>query len=124
MPSSVIDSIAQGALVAGRIIYTTGVPALTSNDGSATVADTGTGNCTVTFGQPFLSAPQVVAQYLKATNSDLILHHVTVEQATTTTVEFRTHVITDSGVGTTDVTAGDPADGDGILFMVFGQRNR
>jgi len=124
MSSSVLKSLGQLHIVTGRILYTTGVPAVTSNDGTVTVADTGiNGNCTVTFGDAFLSAPQVMAQYLKATNSAAIIHNVTVEQATTNTAEFWVNVSTDTGAGTTDNTNGDPADGDGIMFIAIGLRN-
>jgi hypothetical protein len=124
MASSALENLGRLHIVTGRIIYTGGVPALTTNDGSATVADTGAnGNSTVTFGDAFLSAPQVTAQYLKATNSATVVHHVTVEQATTTTAEFWVHTVTDTGAGVTDLANADPADGDGIMFTAIGLRN-
>jgi hypothetical protein len=109
-------------IVYGRILYTTGVPALTSNDGSASVADTGSGNCTVTFGQAFLSAPQVIASPLKATHDAADQDSVTVEQATTTTAEFRFLLTNDAGAAS-NVTSPDPADGDGLMFIAIGLRD-
>jgi hypothetical protein len=117
MSSSVLQNLGSLHIVTGRIIYTSGAPALTSNDASATVADTGSGNCTVTLGQAFRSAPAVVAQYLKATE-ETVLHTVAVEQATTTALEFRIH----SDTAGTNALA-DPADGDGIMFMAVGVRD-
>jgi predicted RNA methylase len=124
MSSAVLANLGQLHIVTGRILYTTGVPALTSNDGSATVADTGTGNPTVTFGDAFLTAPQVVASYFKITGEAATTQAVTVEQATTTIAEFKIHSVIDSGAGTTDLALFDPADGDGIMFIAVGMRNK
>ena len=122
MGSSALDQLGQLHIVTGRITYSSGVPSLSSNDASASVADTGTGNCTVTFGEAFLSAPQVVASYLKATHDAADQDTVTIEQATTTTVEFRTLLTNDAGAAS-NVTSPDPADGDGIMFIAVGLRN-
>lgn len=123
MASSALDNLGQLHIVTGRIIYTTGVPALTTNDGSATVADTGTGNATVTFGDAFVSAPQIIAQYYKETHVAGELDAVHVEQATTSTAEFRFQRATDTGVGTTDVAIQDPDDNEGCMFVAIGLRN-
>lgn len=123
MSSSALSNLGNLHIVTGRVTYTTGVPALSSNDGSATIADTGTGNATVTFGTPFLSAPRVFAQYVKATHSAAQIHTVTVEQVTTTVAEFRVLLADDTGAGTTDVTSPDPADADGFDFIAIGLRN-
>lgn len=94
-----------------------------SNDDTVTVADTGTGNATVTFGQAFTSAPVVVANVVKATHSAQIVQTVTIEAVTTTTAEFRYHSVDDTGAGTTDVTSPDPAENDGFHFVAIGLRD-
>ncbi len=87
--SSVLANLGTLHIVTGRITYSTGTPSLTSNDPTATVADTGTGNATVTFGQAFSAAPQIFVEALKATHSATTHNTVICEQATTTTAEFR-----------------------------------
>ena len=124
MPSAVLANLGQLHVVTGRIIYTTAVPALTSNDGSATVADTGVGIPTVTFGDAFLAVPQVFASYLKATPVATALQTVTVTAATTTTATFYIQSVLDTGAGVTDLAVFDPADGDGIMFTAIGMRNK
>lgn len=91
MPSGIgaHPNVGQLHIVYGRVTYSSGTPTLTSNDGSASVADTGTGNAIVTFGQAFLSAPQIMCSALKGTHSATTQNSVTCEQATTTTAEFR-----------------------------------
>ena len=123
MSSKALLNLGQLHIVTGRIIYTTNVPALTCNDGSATVVDTAIGIPTVTFGDAFLTAPQVTASYLKATPVATALQSVTVTAATTTTATFYIQSILDTGAGTTDLAVFDPADGDGIMFTAIGLRN-
>ena len=106
MGSSVLDQLGQLHIVRGRVIYTTQVPALTSNDGSASIVDTGVGNSTITWGEAFLSAPVIHATPLTATGAPLSQDYVTVEQATTTTAEFKIQRAAFSGMLTgTDIVA-------------------
>ena len=121
--SSAQDNLGQLHIVTGRIIYTTGVPALTCNDNSATVADTGAGNPTVTFGEAFLSAPQATASVLKGTHVAGELDQVHIEACTTTSLELQVQRATDTGVGATDVAAQDPDDTEGIMFICIGLRD-
>ena len=118
MPSAVMDNLGQLHVVTGKIVYTTGVPALTSNDGSATLADTTTGGATLTFGEPFVSIPAVVAQALKGTESATFNNSVVLDSVTTSAVVFRFK----ADAAGTNSTA-DPADTDGCFFVAIGMRN-
>jgi hypothetical protein len=116
--SSVLSDLGNLHIVYGTIIYTSGVPALASNDGSATVADTTTGVATVTFGQAFLSAPAVVPAPLKATEAATFNNSVVLDSVSTTTAVFR-FKIDNAGTNST----ADPADTDGCTFIAVGLRN-
>jgi len=120
MASSLLDTLGRGHLVFGRIIYNgSGVPALSGcNDESATLADTGTGIATLTFGEAFSSVPVVVALPIKGTEAATTNNHVVVDSITTTVVVFRFKV----DAAATNSTA-DPADTDGCSFMIAGFRN-
>ncbi len=48
-------------IVAGRITYSGGVPSITVGTGDFTIADTGTGDCTITFTKPFAREPAILA---------------------------------------------------------------
>ena len=123
MPSSVLSRLGMLHVVTGTIVWTSNVPALTTNDDSATVADTGAGNATVTF-EAFNAAPTVTASILKGTHVAGELDQVHIEAVTTTTAEFRVQRATDTGVGATDVAAQDPDDAEGLTFIAVGYRNK
>ena len=119
MGSSLLDMLGDYHVVWGKITYASGVPALASNDASATVADTGTGNCIVTFGEAFRTAPAVLCSGIKGTHSDTTHNNVICEAFTTTTVEFRWLEHVDASANTSP----DPADDEAIHFLCIGPRN-
>ena len=118
MSSAVLQNLGMLHVVSGRITYTTGVPALVCNDESATLADTNTGIATLTFGDPFLTAPAVVATYRKGTEAATANNLVVIDSVTTTTVVFR---FKNDAAGTNSTA--DPADTDGCQFVAIGMRN-
>lgn len=118
MSSAALQNLGMLHVVSGRITFTTGVPALVCNDESATVADTGTGITTLTFGDAFLTAPAVVAQYRKGTEAATTNNLVVTDSVSTTAVVFRFK----SDAAGTNSTA-DPADTDGCQFIAIGMRN-
>jgi hypothetical protein len=62
--SSVLKNLGQLHIVTGAVAADG--ESMTSNDGSASIATNGPGDFTVTFGQPFLSAPVVSASVVDA----------------------------------------------------------
>lgn len=118
MSSSVLQNTGNLHIVTGNIVYTTGVPALTTNDGSATVADTGTGIATVTFAQAFNAAPTILCQARKATEAATTINSMAVDSVSTTVVVFRFKI---DAAGTNSTA--DPADTDGGWFLAVGMRN-
>lgn len=48
-------------IVAGRISYSGGTPSITVGTGDFTIADTGVGDCTITFTKPFAREPAILA---------------------------------------------------------------
>ena len=123
MASAVLDNLEHLHVVFGRVTYASGVPVLSSNDESATIADTGTGDATITFGEAFRSAPQVLTQRLKTSHNAANVETVHVEQVTTTVVEFRFMDIDDTGAGATDIGSNDPPEDNGCMFIIIGERN-
>ena len=117
MPSSALTNLGNLHVVIGRITYTTGVPALVCNDDSATLADTATGIATLTFGDAFLAAPAVVANYRKGTEAATTNNLMVIDSVTTTTVVFR---FKNDAAGTNSTA--DPADTDGCQFIAIGMR--
>ncbi len=109
--SKVLNNLGNLCIITGKITGA-GSPALTNcNDASVSIADTGTGDFTLTY-DAFTSAPQVFCQVLKATHSATVKNFVTVEQATTTTAEVRFHAIQSPGTHPavlTGSTTWDPA---------------
>ena len=81
--SKLLNNLGTLHIITGRVDGG-GTPALDNcNDPTVTVADTGTGNFTLTY-EAFTTAPQVFCQLLKATHSATVKNFVMVEQATTT----------------------------------------
>lgn len=118
MSSAVLENLGRLHITTGNIVYTTGVPALTTNDGSATVADTGTGIATVTFADPFMAVPTVVCQARKGTEVATTNNLMVVDSATASVIVFRFKI---DAAGTNSTA--DPADTDGGWFIVVGTRN-
>lgn len=118
MSSAALANLGMLHIVTGRITYASGVPTLVCNDDSATLADTGAGIATLTFGDAFLTAPAVTATYRKGTEAATTNNLVVVDSVTTTTVVFRFK----NDVAGTNAT-GDPADTDGCQFIAIGMRN-
>lgn len=120
MGSSLLDSLGRMHLVFGKITYSAGgVPSLSGcNDESATIADTGTGIATVTFGEAFSTAPAVVTTPIKGTESATFNNLVVIDSITTTVVVFRFK----ADAAGTNSTA-DPASTDGCSFACFGMRD-
>lgn len=118
MSSSALQTLGNLHIVTGNVVYTSGVPAMTCNDGSATLVDTTTGVATLTFAQAFNAAPTVICQYRKGTEATTTIDHVVVDSVSTTVIVFRTK----KDAAGTNSTA-DPADTDGFWFIAVGTRN-
>jgi len=119
MSSMVTQNLGNLRIVTGNIVYTTGVPALTCNDGSATIADTGTGIATVTFAQAFTSAPAVVCQVRKGTEAATFNNLMVVDSVSATVLVLRFKA---DSAGTNSTA--DPADTDGGWFIAIGTSNQ
>jgi hypothetical protein len=125
--SSVLHNLNELHIVQGRITYSSGVPSVTSNDGSLTVTDTGAGDVRITYAA-FLTAPQVIASPLKGTHSATTHNAVSVETVSTTTCDFRwmeatgtaTHPAMLSGSGTLDFASAADGVGETLQITVTG----
>lgn len=111
-----LAELGRSHIVAGKITYSSGVPSISSNDADASVADTGTGNCIVTWGVVWGAAPIVVCSALKGTHSATTHNNVLAEAASTTVVEFRWLEHVDASASTSP----DPADDEEIHFVAVG----
>jgi hypothetical protein len=120
--SSLLSQLGQGHIVTGTVTASDGTDAaLTSNDGSASLARTATGDYTVTFGQAFLSAPTVVANTIDAAQATTAGHIVTIQTVTTTDVGFDVLTLSQAaGTSATDLAALADID---FSFMAFGLRD-
>jgi len=96
-------------------------PTLTCSDDSASVASGSTGVFTVTFGQPFLSAPIVTANIVDATDATTAAHSVAVQSSSTTTIVFNVKTATTNGTATDILSALADVD---FNFIAMGKRNR
>jgi hypothetical protein len=119
-----LDTLTNLHIVTGTVLFTTGVPTLTSNDASLTIADTGEGNWIFTWTAPWVAAPVVFASVLKGTHVILELDQIHVSSVTTTTFEVQYQRATTGAAGVTDVAIQDPDDDEGFMILVIGQRNR
>ena len=117
MSSSALTNLGNLHIVAGRITYTAGIPALICNDESTAIIDTGTGIAQVTFGDPFLAAPAVVANYRKLSETGTTIPTVVVAVASPTSMIF---IFKIDAAGSNSTA--DPADGDGCNFIAIGMR--
>lgn len=109
-------------VVYGNITASDGTDAaLTTNDGSATLARNAAGNFTVTFGDAFLSAPSVVASPVltvgAATTYGTDAIGVIVDAVATNSFEVNVFTVDDS----TD--NGDLVDAGTVQFVVVGLRD-
>ena len=118
--SSNLDQLGQGHTVHGTITGTS-TASISSNDGSATLTDNGTGDYTVTFGKAFLSAPTVTATPVVATFSTDAADGVSVVAVDTTSVQFNYSQPVLIGATASD-TANALADGI-FTFTAMGLRN-
>jgi len=121
--SKVLNNFGSLHIVTGTVTVNSDAWTLVTNDATATLVDIGAGNISVDFGENFLAAPAVAVGILKATNEATVVKSVIIEQSTTALVEFRCHSLDDSGAGETDITAVDPDDDDGFMFVAIGHRN-
>lgn len=122
MASSLLSNLGQLHVVTGKITASAGTDAaLTSNDGSASLTRNATGNFTVTFGQPFLSAPIVTASpVLTVTPTDgygTDMIGVVVDAIATNSVELNVVDMSDA------TTNGDLSDAGTITFIAVGMRD-
>ena len=114
MGSAIHDLLSQGHIVYGTL--NAGLDTLTCNDGSATVTDDGTGLCTVTFGEAFLSTPVVVAQPVGTIAATVGVQSVSVVASATDSVQF--------SIGISGDTDTVPSVADAVFgFLAVGLRN-
>lgn len=115
MGSSLLDQMGRLHIVTG-VITGAGTASVASNDGSLTLTDNGTGDYTITFGDVFTSAPQVVANGVDtfaATDGAAV---ISIVSAATNAIQFNA------------IKAGDE-DSNGALadmsvhFIVIGMRD-
>jgi len=118
--SSVLKNLGQLHIVAGKVDGT-GTAALTSNDGSATMVDNGTGDYTVTFGEAFLAVPAVAVSHIDATLATTNANGVQIKAVSTASVQFNAWNMTISGTDATD-HANAAFDLD-FHFIAVGMRN-
>ena len=114
--SSVLSDLGNLHAVVGTVTADGTDYTMTSNDGSASLADNGTGDVTVTFGQPFLSAPGVTATAINTFAATVGAAVVSVVASATNSVQFNV-----AKSGATDVA---PAALDASFgFIAIGLRN-
>ena len=104
---------------AGKVAASAGT--LTTNDGSASIADNGTGDFTITFGHAFLSAPFVTANIVDPTDSTDAAHSVAIAAVTATDVQFNVKTTVTNGTATDIVSALADVD---FHYMAIGKRDR
>jgi len=114
--SSLADSLGTGHVVSGLVTASAGTDAvLTSNDASAVLTQTATGNYLITFGEPFLAAPAVTVEVIKPTFSTTIGYSAQLLSVATNSVAVNLYTTT----GTTVACA--LADMD-FTFIAVGKR--
>ncbi len=113
-----LGDLGRSHITQGKLTFSSGAATLVSNDADASVADTGTGNYTVTFGTIWSAAPTVIAQAVKATHSITVHNSVIVERVSTTVVEFRW--LQQNAADATGNTSPNPADTEEIHFTATG----
>ena len=118
--SSVLKDLGQLHIVAGKVDGTD-TAALTSNDGSATLTDNGTGDYTITFGDAFMSVPAVTATVIDAAISTDAAQGVVITAVATGSVQFQTWEAVLTGGASTDI-ANAAGDLD-FHFIAVGMRN-
>jgi len=120
MGSSVLDGLGRMHIVSGSV-SASGTAALTTNDGSATLTDNGTGDFTVTFGDAFVAAPVVVACPVDATFSTDAAVGVAVKVIATNSVQFNCWEADVEGATATDIT--NAAADISFQFIAVGYRD-
>lgn len=120
MGSSLLDNLGQMHIVAG-VTAADGESLTTCNDNSASIATTSTGLFTVTFGQPFLSAPVVTASVVEAALSTIEAHGVIVVSVATNEAVFQSYQINVNGGTATDIA--NAADDLVVHFIAVGLRD-
>ena len=117
--SSVLKDLGQLHVVAAKVVGIS-TASITSNDGSATLTDNGTGDYTVTFGDAFLSVPAVSATVIDATISTAAAQGIVITAVATGSVQFQTWQTTLATAGTDIVNAATDLD---FHFIAVGMRN-
>jgi hypothetical protein len=96
--SSVLKNLGQLHIVTGAVAADG--ESMTSNDGSASIATVSAGLFTVTFGQPFLSAPVVTCSVVDATWSTDAANGCNVVSVATNTVQIQAWEAVTNGTAT------------------------
>jgi len=114
MSSKLLSRLGQLHIVTGSV--SADLDTLTCNDGSATITNNGAGDCTVTFGDVFLSTPIVVTAPVGTGAATLGAPYAAVAASATNSVQF--------SIGLTGDTDTVPSVVDGAFgFVAIGLRD-